>query len=179
MNLIIMPGCQGVNSIWEKDILRGYNKKFEKIVLFSFNTCGGDYCEEVDLEKELERFKKLINNLDSDYVIFARKISCLLVLKAFYELGIKPRKCVFLGMPVSWALINNFPINNWLENYNIPTIFVQRKLDPLFYFNDLKNYLNHRNVKDYIIADIDYLDSEYDKIDVYKRIAMNFLSDFS
>jgi len=173
-----MPGCQGINSIWEKDILKGYSNSFDKILLFKFSTCKGDYCEEVDLDEEIKNFSKLVESLEGECVVFARKISCLLVLKAFYNINFRPKKCVFLGLPISWALVNNFPINDWLSDYNVPTLFVQRKLDPLFYFSDLKNYLNHRNVKNYIIADIDYLDKEYDKMNVYKKIAMNYLADY-
>lgn len=175
MNLVVLPGCLSLNSIWEKEIIQGYNKDFDKIILHRFSTCAGEFCEGINLDKEVENLNKLISNLKGDYVIFARRIGSLTVLKTIFEKGIKPKKCVFLGIPVSWALINNFHIDDWFNDFEIPSLFIQRKVDPVFYFNNLGDYLRKNQVLNSSLIEIDSTDKDFDDTQTYKNMVMDYL----
>lgn len=78
---------------------------------------------EMDIEYESKAFIEKINQTD-DYVIFAKSAWSIIAMKNIYENWLKPRACIFAGVPMWMIFRNEFPYENWFKNVDIPILFI-------------------------------------------------------
>jgi GTP:adenosylcobinamide-phosphate guanylyltransferase/predicted alpha/beta hydrolase family esterase len=130
----------------------------------------------LDFEREIERLKQEINQ-DKKIIIFAKSVGAVLALKMIKDKLIKPEKCIFLGFPVNWAIKNNFKINEWIKDYNTPTLFIQNKNDPLCTHNQLIKFLEeNNNINNFKIVESEGDTHDYDDYDLIKESISSHLS---
>ena len=73
----------------------------------------------------------------------------MLTIKAIADKRIMPKKCIFLGLPVTWALEHDFPIDKWITNFSVPSLFIQNTHDPFFSYQELVAFLQEKNVSNH------------------------------
>ncbi len=174
MNLILLGGNSLQNKTWIKEVEMVFKPDFDstRIQYYDHWQTGEKV---IGFDKELE---KMVSSLagQKDYVIFAKSIGTFLTLKAVHRKLINPKKCIFVGTPVLWSRAHNFGADEWLEGYSIPTLFVQKTLDPVMHFADLKTLLEQLAVKNYRLVEIPGESHDYESIDQLKGLTLKFLS---
>lgn len=173
MNLILLPGNNKSNKEWIQKIEVELKDLFDS-TLIQYYDHWKDNKPIIDLDLELNELVKNNNAVD---VVFAKSAGILLALKAIKNHLIKPKKCIFVGFPINWARINNFDIDIWLENYQIPTMFIQNSEDPAFSFKDLREFLYKKALKNYDIVELPGNSHDYNDISKLRKLIVTFLND--
>src|SRR3989338_3310952 len=167
MNLYLLPGNSAKNKKWIEDVSLSLRDVFvNSEILYYEHWKTGE--EIIDIDVEIDRFYRMVDR-KKDYAVFTKSIGVGVVLKAVSEGKIHPSKCIFVGTPVNWCRANNFKIEEWIEGYSIPSLFIQQTKDPVFSFKELKELLKNKNVKNYLLKEIEGDDHNYDNIDEMKR----------
>ncbi len=157
MKIVILPGNHIINRKWVNSIDGPLKKRFEKVSVLHYAHWG---------EKEvLVNLEKEINNIPNDEVILAKSVGTILALKAVYEKKISPLKCIFIGTPIDWAEKNNMDPKKYLDNFVVPTLFIQNSKDPTCTSNDLKELLMKKNVKNYSLYEFEEESHDYENFD--------------
>lgn len=168
MNIVLLPGASVHNKEWIDSISSALNGSFRSIkVLYYLHWRTGK--EKMDFSLELNRLISIIGN-DKEYCIFAKSAGILLALKGIREKKLFPRKCVFAGFPLYFALENNLSPEILLKNFSIPSIFIQKTSDPALSFNQLRDFLDASRVKNFSIIEIQGDNHNYSFDDVKEPI---------
>jgi hypothetical protein len=181
MKLIILCGeNEKYNRDWAKRIKFLLQDYFDEINFLEYEHWKNKKEESMNLDKELEKLTKLTKG-DSNYIIFAKTAGILLALKGIYEDKLSPLKCVFLGVPIIWARLHNYNVDDWIKFYrDIPTLIIQKEEDPAMYFDDLVNYIENKEISNYSkIIKIPGNDMFYEDLDKVKEIVIDYISDDS
>lgn len=179
MKLILLSGENNkYNKIWSKRVKELLKDKVDDILIYKYEFWKKPYKESIDLEKEIKVLLKTLPK-DDEYIILAKNVGTILTLKGIYDKKLKPKQCIFLGIPIIWARINNFLIDKWIANYNtIPTLIFQKEEDPAMYYNELKTYLKEQNKTNIRVIKIPGRDMYYEDInritDIIDRNVRNF-----
>ncbi|MBI4973613.1 hypothetical protein HZC27_03325 [Candidatus Roizmanbacteria bacterium] len=173
MNLILLPG--NTDQVWIKEVEKNIFSFFDNLYLIEYaHHAKGKYL--IDLNYELNALSKLIQTEKiDDYVIFAKSAGTLLTIKGIHEGVLNPQKCIFLGVPINWAYHYKFNIDAWIQNYSIPTLFIQQTNDLYYSFKELKSYLNGFSVKNSQIFEVAGSDHHYSNIEEMKKLVKNYL----
>ncbi len=126
----------------------------------------------IDFDYEIEALRKEINLLikpDKKLVVFAKSVGTLLIMKMIKDNLIHPEKCIFLGIPLHWALKYNFNIDEWIKDYSTPTLFMQNNKDPFCSSEELKNYLKEKNVQNSTLVESNGENHDYEDYDLIKE----------
>jgi hypothetical protein len=176
MNLILLPGTSRYNKEWIDEVRDSLEDLFlsTHVVYYDHWFLGHD---EIDLNLEQKKLLEVVNNLDDDYIIFAKSAGSLLTIKSVHEKLIDPKKCIFTGHPVSWARYRNYPVEEWIKDFSIPTLFIQKTSDPTFSFTELKKYLEEHNVKNLKLTEQEGDDHHYSDLGLLRREIESFLRD--
>ena len=165
MKLILLPGLSPKNKEWIEAIEEGLSDLFDStyIQYYGHWSSGGG----MDIDKEEE---KLIENVkdDADYVIFAKSAGIGITLKAISEKRIKPKKCIFIGIPFPWR--SEHKITN-----SIPILFIQQTHDPFQGFKELKESLEKSGLDNYEMREVEGNDHIYSDIGEIKKFVKEFL----
>lgn len=94
----------------------------------------------IDFDVEGERLKEMAE-MQSVFV-FAKSAGAVLAMKTVRELGLRVEKAVFVGMPVSWGMERGLPVDVWLQEWSVPTLFIQKEHDPAFSASALAEFLS-------------------------------------
>lgn len=172
MNLILVPGNHKFNKQWIESVKDCFNDIFDviKIQYYKHWETGQNM---IDLEHELQVLVNTTKQLDN-YIIFAKSAGIIFALKGIYEKNIRPDKCIFLGTPIQWAKHYNFNIDLWLENYSVPSLFIQKTNDPAMLFKNLERYLEQRKVKNHEIIEIPGNTHDYEDLEKIKILVKRF-----
>jgi hypothetical protein len=166
MKLFILPGNNPQNKEWAEKLKESLAEKVNEIYVQYYNhwQTGGEI---INLDKELEKLIKEINT--QEYLLLGKSAGVLVILKGIFENKLKPKACIFLGTPIFWARANNFSIDEYLKNFQTPTLFVQQSEDPAITANNLQELLLNLKVKNYKFITIPGSDHSYDDIFLISR----------
>lgn len=140
MKLLLLAGNSLHNKEWIEEVERTLAPHFNQTLVHYYQHWStGD--ELIDLEYELEQLTASIGDL-AGWVVFAKSAGTILIIRGCYENKIKPLKCVFAGTAIGWAEAQGMNVHEWLKNYSIPTLFIQKTSDPAIGYLDLANLLN-------------------------------------
>jgi len=126
----------------------------------------------IDFDYEIQQVKKEVEELtksNKKLIIFAKSVGAVLAMKMIKDNMIKPEKCIFLGIPLSWALKNNFDINEWIKDYSVPTLFIQNNKDPFCSYQELNNYLKEKNVQNFTLIESQGENHDYEDYNLIKE----------
>lgn len=173
MNLILLGGNSPINKQWLHDLATALKTHFPSPYIHHYRHWETGEAL-IDLDYELEVLTK---NLPAEpYIILAKSAGVLLTLKGVAEKLLNPQKCIFLGTPILWAKDNHFVVESWLGNHSLPTLFIQQAHDPAMSFNDLKQYLEQENTKNYQLFELSGDDHIYDNFDQLRDPIITFIN---
>jgi alpha-beta hydrolase superfamily lysophospholipase len=175
MELIILPGNDKSNVEWMESVEQSFSGAYKDRYKQRYSHWESDK-KLIDFDDELEKLVEHISKSKENYVIFAKSAGALLVLYGIYKEKIKPEKCVFVGLPVNWAAKNNFPLDKWLEKYNVPTIILQNSQDPVTSFAELESFFEKINKSNIERIEIPGIDHKYNKFELISEKATKFLT---
>ena len=173
MKLILLAGNSISNKEWIENVEKTLRPLFTETELHYYQhwTTGDGL---IDLDRELDLLSKDINDSEK-YVIFAKSAGTLLALKGVRENKLSPHKCIFVGTAINWGREKNFSVDEWLLEYSIPTLFIQKTKDPTSTFEELSSLLNECEVKSFTLKEIPGEDHHYDEIESLKMEIKDFL----
>jgi hypothetical protein len=175
MHLILLPGNGRYNKAWIDEVRENLQDLFLSThVVYYDHWFAEDEKKEITIETEQKKLLEIAANLD-EYVIFAKSAGSLVTIKSIHEGLIAPEKCIFTGHPVNWARYRNYPVEQWIKDYSVPTLFIQKTLDPVFSFEELKAYLGEHNVANLKLVEQDGDDHEYGDIAFLRAEITSFL----
>lgn len=128
----------------------------------------------MDFALESQKLKEYISTLSEDYIILAKSIGVLLALKTMHEGIIAPKRCYFLGTAVKLAKRLEYPLEVWISNYAVPTLFVQKNEDPACTVVELKELLVNKSVKNASLVTIPGTDHNYDDMELIEQAVIKF-----
>ncbi len=168
MNLIILPGNDWRNQVWTEEIEQLVKEDFEKTWVQHYDNWG-THTLLLDPEMEMKNLAQKAQDF-GEFVIFAKSAGTLLAMKAVTEGKIKPVKCMFVGTAIRWGMTQGWPVESWVKGYNLPTLFIQKKDDPIMRFADLKQELEKLEVKNYKLVEIPGDSHHYEKVFELKKM---------
>jgi predicted alpha/beta-hydrolase family hydrolase len=174
MNLILLPGNGKYNKEWIDEVRDNFENLFTSTHVLYYDHWFVDEERDIDLEAETKKLAEIVKGLD-DYVVFAKSMGSTLTIKAIHEGVIAPSKCIFTGHPVNWARERNYYVDEWIKGYATPTLFIQKTLDPVFGFEDLRNFLEEHKAENYELVEVEGDDHHYGDIEALKRMVTAFL----
>lgn len=171
MKLLLLAGNSLHNKEWIEEVERTLAPHFNQTLVHYYRHWStGD--ELIDLEYELERLTTSLGDL-ADWVVFAKSAGTILIIRGCYEKKIKPIKCVFAGTAIGWAEARGLSVHEWLRNYSIPTLFIQKTLDPAISYRDLEQLLS--GVANAVAKEIPGDNHSYEDLSVLENEITRFL----
>ncbi len=172
MELIILGGNGVQNRSWIREVAKRLRKSFNKIYTHNYDHWKTGK-ELIDLDYELNKIVEYLNNKE-EYIIIAKSVGAILTIKGICENKIFPKKCVILGLPLSWAIKNRMQLDVWIKGFSTPTLFIQNKLDPLMSSKELKNFLEEEKVINFLFYELNGNTHEYDNVKEIYQIILDF-----
>lgn len=141
MRILFLPGNTPIHREWVKKLADDTNTSLKKDILFYKHWDTGE--STINFDTELEKLKTIIK--EDEYIVVGKSAGCALALMAYKQNIINVRNFIFLGFPYLW--LENLRINpkELLNNMNKEILFIQKPLDPVISFNDLKNRIGDMN----------------------------------
>lgn len=147
MKIVLFGGNSPENKSWLSFVKKILSKDFNDVLVHEYLHWSSEESL-INLDKELERLKIILKNYQN-YIIVAKSAGTLLALKGIYEGSITPLACVFIGTAVLWGRERNFKVDDWLNNYLVPTLFVHKLGDPAINSDELIALLKKHSTKNY------------------------------
>lgn len=174
MHLILLPGNGKYNKEWIDQVRENFQDLFTSTHVLYYDHWFTDEGKNIDLAVEQKKLIEVVQDLD-EYVIFAKSMGTVLTIKSIHEKYIEPKKCIFAGHPVNWAKYRDYYVDEWIEGYSTPTLFVQKTTDPVMSYQELKDLLIKHRVQNYELIEVEGNDHEYEDIEALRRMVINFL----
>lgn len=173
MNLVLLAGNSLSNKNWIEEVAGAMEPLFEKITIHYYKHWEtGD--ELIDLDGELAALADTVKGLGS-WVVFAKSAGTLLTLKGIKEGKISPAKCIFAGIAVDWGREKGFPVDEWLNGYATPTLFIQKSFDPAYSFANLQSLLQEKSVQNFETREILGENHHYEDIHLLQQEVREFI----
>lgn len=156
MDTIIFPGESKQNKYWLDEFAKNLGA-------IGFSYAHWDVSKSINFETELSRLDVIAKDYTIEQVI-AKSAGTMLALYAIDKGILKPKKCVFMGIPLKWAKEKGIEkdlitLNKELGVY---TIYIQQKDDPQGSHEEVSSLLDKK------INMIEGNDHRYDYDDVSK-----------
>ncbi len=163
MKLVILPGNSHLNKEWAENASSFFSKDFEDRYVQNYLHWDNEQ-DTINFEVEA---KKLVENIgDTECTILAKSAGAMLAIYCVSKNLIKPRKCIFVGLPVIWAKERNFDLEKWIQNFDIPTIVIQNSNDPVTSYAQAKSFLDALHKENIEIREIHGDDHTYDNFEI-------------
>jgi hypothetical protein len=173
-NLILLGGNSPEHKSWIYEVETELGDLFERTYIHVYK-----HWEEnkplIDLEYEVQKLGDTVKEL-KNYVVFAKSAGCLVALKAVKDELLHPDKCVFVGLPFTWGEKNGYKCENWLKDYNVPTMFIQKSLDPADSFEKVKDLVTSHNVSNYDLREVPGDTHHYEDLTLLRELILSFLA---
>ena len=175
MILVLLSGNSVRTKEWIESVEEELKNLFESTHIQYYNHWETNE-KIIDINCELNELSKYLKD-KKDYVIFGKSAGIVLALKGISEGKIFPKKCMFVGTPVSWCKENNILIENWAKDYKTPTFFIQKTKDPAIYSEELKDFLNKNKVKNFKLIEIPGGDHHYENLKELKKLMEELINE--
>lgn len=160
------------NENWIKEVENKLSDLFDETHIQYYNHRRQNK-PNIDLEYESKVFIEKINQTD-DYVIFAKSVWTILAMKNIYENWLKPKACIFVGVPMWLVLQNQFPYERRLKKNNISILFIQKTSDPTCAYQEIINLLSGLSDK-FQFQEIEWNNHSYEDVDLLRKLVEKFL----
>ena len=131
---------------------------------------------DLDMEREFQDAQKILKNI-KEYVICSVATGGLISLKGMYEKQFLPSRCIFIGIPIVWGYDRFSHENAWLNNFNIPSLFIQKISDPITSAAMLERVLKKHKIQNSRVHELVGHTHTYNETDEIFEECMEFLED--
>lgn len=139
-NLIILPGNNLVNKEWVEKARDFFASHFKSVsVQYYDHWQNGN--EIIDIAVECKKLAGTFQSLKGNVTIFAKSAGTILTMYAIHTKVLNSsliKRCVFVGLPPTWAREHDFDIDGWSTDYTVPTILLQNDHDPAASASDIQ-----------------------------------------
>lgn len=136
-NIILLPG----NGVHNRDWIEQVQSSIGGNILYYEHWNSG--ASTMDLEVEME---KLVEAAGGKPIrVFAKSAGAILAMKAVREANVEIEKAVFVGTAVNWGVKLGLLVHEWLEEWKVPTLFIQKEHDRAFFAGELLTLLGGRH----------------------------------
>lgn len=150
--LLLLPGNSARHREWILDIQAHLGG--EPVIYSHWDT--GE--EMISFEAELDKMGEMVGQ--EPCMVFAKSAGVILAMKAVRERNMNIQRAVFLGTPLSWAMDRGLMLDEWLSDWEIPSLFIQNEFDPLASAQELAEHLPPD-------AELKVVDGDTHEYDVY------------
>lgn len=172
MKLVILPGNSPSNREWADEAKESFSSMFSDIYVQSYSHWNSGQ-EFIDFDTELA---KLVKNVgQKDCVVLAKSAGAMLSVYGVHKNIFHPLKCVFLGLPIRFAEENNFALEQWFQQYDVPTVVIQNSNDPVTSFQKVEVALSSLNKTSIELIEIEGDDHKYNDFELIKEKTKDFL----
>lgn len=141
MRFLYLPGNTANHKEWVDKLAKDTNSSLEKDILYYHHWDTGEQI--INFNTELERLKELVQ--EDEYMVVGKSAGCALGLMAYKKVIVNAKRFVFLGFPYLWLENLGIDPKELLSNLDKPVLFIQKPLDPVISFNDLKDRIGDMN----------------------------------
>ena len=146
----LLGGNSLKNMDWIKKASIEFKDKFQNQRILFYNHWSNPNTE-MDIFTEAKKLANL-GNSNSEYVVFAKSAGIITTLISIHDFGLKPKKCVFVGLPINILNEINLELLAYIKELNIPTVLFQNSEDPFASYSDVKELLiksDNKNIELY------------------------------
>lgn len=172
MITILLAGNSSRNETWLTNMKTALQDSLGEVYIHKYSHWKTENSK-IDFDLELKKLKVILTD-QQDYFIVAKSAGAILTIKGVMEGVLTPKMCVFFGTAILWAKENNFNINNWISEYSVPTLFIQKTNDPAISSDNLKDLLINSKVKNYNLMSVNGDTHDYDEYEENSTIVSNF-----
>lgn len=128
MNILFLGGNSPRHEAWIHEMADSLSEPFESVVVHDYKhwKTGEPW---VDFEYEVGEVGRKMADLEP-YIVFAKSIGTMITLKAMHDGLLKPKACVFLGLPLNAITDMRLPAVDWLVATKVPLYFLHNDHDP-------------------------------------------------
>jgi pimeloyl-ACP methyl ester carboxylesterase len=173
MNLLILGGYSDYNRNWVENIQKNLGPLFESSEILYYKHWS-PYNDNADIKPEVENLAKIAEG-KKDIVVFAKSAGVSLTLQAIRNGYVNPVKCIFAGMAYEWSKHQGWDMDNLLEHFQIPTLFLQQSQDLSTPFQTIKETLEKLEVINYDLIELPGGDHQYSDMEEIKHSVESFL----
>ena len=130
----------------------------------------------IDINHELDILIKDVQNMEGNYAIFAKSAGTLVTMKGISDGVLKPKFCVFTGVPFKWAQEQGIPVNDWINALQRNVLILQKTHDPVLGYQELKDFLGEHGIKDITIIEIQRNNHHYENIQQIHGLTQTFMN---
>lgn len=173
MDLIILPGNSINNKRSSEEMLKILSPLFNRSFVHEYKHWQAQKGS-MNLEEEIQRLK---NSIDAkkEYIIVAKSIGSVLAMKFIAEENIRVKGCVFLGVPVNWCKNKDMDIDKVIRGFSTKLRIFQNTQDPTTSSEDLKEYLEDMQVRNYSLTEVEASDHEYEDFELIKKAVQDLI----
>jgi predicted alpha/beta-hydrolase family hydrolase len=169
MNLILLPGKSARNQEWLLDVEAALELSFDKTARVSYSHWTREEADPaIDLELEAQKLGKVADSMEP-YAIFAKSAGTMVTAKAISEGLIKPKWCLFAGLPIFMISEYKLPADQWIANMDMPATLVQNERDPYGNYDKVSQYVHQLNSHIRLVSVEGRVTHSYEDYDVLAR----------
>lgn len=86
------------------------------------------------MEYECEKLCEYLNTIKGSIILFCKSLWCLLWLKAIVEKEMFIKQSIFVGFPLWFTELHEFPIEEYLKELTSPVLWIQHTDDPAWWY---------------------------------------------
>ena len=170
--LLILAGNHPDQRIWSSEVSSSISDLFSEILIHPYRRWDDP---QVDLELELQelRSSKLIK---VQFVLFGKSAGVLVAFLANNLKYISPIGVVFVGTPLYRARENQFPIEEWINQYKNQTVYIQQEFDPACRTGDLLRALPSPSRLNSHLVVLKGSSHDYEDLEQFRDVIEGFLN---
>lgn len=175
MNLILLSGNSLKNKAWIEEVEASLKPHFDQTHIQYYKHWESEDADAfIDLDYEISVLENFAENF-GEYMIFAKSAGSWVTLKALHEKKINPTKLIFTGFAYNYAKNNDFPIDTWMKDLDIPSLYIQKELDPAVPFEKLTQVIKENNVQHAHLIEIEGDTHHYENIEQLRTEVEKFV----
>lgn len=128
MNILFLGGNSPRHEAWVHEMADALSSPFDGVVVHDYKHWKTG-AKLVDMDYEVAEIGDKMADLEP-YVVFAKSIGTMITLKAMHQNTLRPKACVFLGLPLNAITDMELPAVDWLSEATVPLYFLQNEDDP-------------------------------------------------
>jgi hypothetical protein len=170
-SVVLVPGNSSNNAQWNNAFESRLNDLTIDCTPLTYSHWSSD--ESINFKKEASKLKEKPFSRVS-YVV-AKSAGIYVTLIAVREGFINPKKCIFMGVPLSWFNEKGIDINEVFSSINTELLFIQQNEDPYVSARDLKINLDKLKIK-FSFETVNGSDHSYLPTDQTLQLIVDFIN---
>ena len=166
--MLILSGNNWRNQEWTEEVERVVSEDFVLTWILKYENWK-THAAILDPEAETGKLAEKARDF-GEYAVFAKSAGTILCMKAVKEGKLKPVKCMFVGTSIKWGKEQGWPVNEWVRGFGVPTLYVQKKDDPIMGFEELRLALEELEVINCKLMEIPGSSHHYERVFELKRL---------